>query len=115
MSWLVGGRDGEYALAFMDDLKNRLDSDRRCFAFFHPRMPEEPLIFVEVALVHGMADNVQELLDETAPEQDPGRLVYIALAAVSLLAQQESEEVLAYCCKVKLPLNVGQIRCNRGF
>lgn len=52
------------------DLKNRLDSDRRCFAFFHPRMPEEPLIFVEVALVHGMADNVQELLDEAAPEQD---------------------------------------------
>lgn len=52
------------------DLKNRLDSDRRCFAFFHPRMPEEPLIFVEVALVHGMADNVQELLDVAAPEQD---------------------------------------------
>jgi len=26
------------------NLKNRLDSDRRCFAFFHPRMPEEPLI-----------------------------------------------------------------------
>ena len=35
------------------DLKNRLDSDRRCFAFFHPRMPDEPLIFVEVALVDG--------------------------------------------------------------
>ena len=29
-----------------DDLKNRLDSDRRCYAFFHPRMPMEPLIFV---------------------------------------------------------------------
>lgn len=57
-----------------DDLKNRLDSDRRCFAFFHPRMPDEPLIFVEVALVHGMADNVQELLDEAAPEQDPDKV-----------------------------------------
>ncbi|MFM7610116.1 MAG: malonyl-CoA decarboxylase domain-containing protein, partial [Alphaproteobacteria bacterium] len=32
------------------DLRNRLDSDRRCYAFFHPRMPDEPLIFVEVAL-----------------------------------------------------------------
>ena len=50
-----------------DDLKNRLDSDRRCFAFFHPRMPDEPLIFVEVALVSGMADNVQDLLDLHAP------------------------------------------------
>jgi len=49
------------------DLKNRLDSDRRCFAFFHPAMPGEPLIFVEVALVNGMAANVQKLLDETSP------------------------------------------------
>lgn len=53
------------------DLKNRLDSDRRCFAFFHPRMRNEPLIFIEVALVEGMADNVQRLLDESAPHQDP--------------------------------------------
>jgi len=53
------------------DLKNRLDSDRRCYAFFHPRMPAEPLIFVEVALVQGLADNVQRLLDEKAPVLDP--------------------------------------------
>ncbi len=53
------------------DLKNRLDSDRRCFAFFHPRMPEEPLIFVEVALVAGMAGSIQSLLDEAAPAIDP--------------------------------------------
>ena len=53
------------------DLKNRLEADRCCFAYFHPRMPDEPLIFVEVALVQGMADNVQSLLDETAPVGDP--------------------------------------------
>ncbi len=52
------------------DLKNRLESDRRCFAFFHERMPNEPLIFVEVALVDGMAGSVQALLDEDAPVQD---------------------------------------------
>ncbi|MBV8410902.1 MAG: malonyl-CoA decarboxylase family protein [Alphaproteobacteria bacterium] len=52
------------------DLKNRLDSDRRCFAFFHPRMPDEPLIFVEVALVDGMAGNVQRLLDARAETSD---------------------------------------------
>jgi malonyl-CoA decarboxylase len=60
-----------HAIASWDDLKNRLDSDRRCFAFFHPKMPNEPLIFVEVALVNGMADNVQTLLDEKAPVLDP--------------------------------------------
>ncbi len=53
------------------DLKNRLSSDRRCFAFFHPRMAGEPLIIVQVALVHGIADNVQTLLDESAPVLDP--------------------------------------------
>jgi malonyl-CoA decarboxylase len=52
------------------DLKNRLDSDRRCYAFFHPRMPMEPLIFVEVALTEHLADNVQTLLDEHAPVFD---------------------------------------------
>lgn len=52
------------------DLKNRLDSDRRCFAFFHPSMPKEPLIFVEVALVKGISDSVQKLLDEEAPLED---------------------------------------------
>lgn len=55
------------------DLKNRLDFDRRYFAYFHPRMPDEPLIFVEVALVNGIADNVQALLDPTAPMQDPNK------------------------------------------
>jgi len=54
-----------------NDLKNRLEADRRCFAFFHPRMPQEPIIFVEVALTKGMSDNVQSLLDESAPIGDP--------------------------------------------
>ncbi|MGC8119917.1 malonyl-CoA decarboxylase [Marinobacter sp. VGCF2001] len=60
-----------HAIKSWSDLKNRLDSDRRCFAFIHPNMPEEPLIFVEVALVNGLAGNVQKLLDEDAPTQAP--------------------------------------------
>jgi malonyl-CoA decarboxylase len=61
-----------HRIASWDDLKNRLETDRRLFAFFHPRMPDEPLIFVEVALVNGMADNVQRLLDADAPILVPG-------------------------------------------
>jgi malonyl-CoA decarboxylase len=57
-----------------EDLKDRLDSDRRCYAFFHPRMPEEPLIFVEVALVTGISDSIQTLLDHFAPSEDPDRM-----------------------------------------
>ncbi len=52
------------------DVKNRLDSDRRCYGFFHPRLPGEPLIFVEVALVHEMAASIPPLLDEAAAVAD---------------------------------------------
>jgi malonyl-CoA decarboxylase len=60
-----------HAIRSWRDMKNRLDSDRRCYAFFHPRMPGEPLIFVEVALVQGLAGSIQDLLDEDAPVLDP--------------------------------------------
>ncbi len=53
------------------DLKNRLESDRRCFAFFHPCMEDEPLIFIEVALTKGLAENIQTLLDEKQERVDP--------------------------------------------
>ena len=52
------------------DVKNRLDSDRRCYGFFHPRLPEEPLIFVEVALVDALSDCITPLLDESADAVD---------------------------------------------
>ncbi|MDO9711512.1 malonyl-CoA decarboxylase domain-containing protein [Paracraurococcus lichenis] len=52
-----------------EDLRRRLEADRRCFAFFHPSLPGEPLIFVEVALVKGMAEAVQPLL---ARDEPPG-------------------------------------------
>ncbi len=54
-----------------DDLRRRLMQDRRCFAFFHPAMPDEPLIFIEVALVKGLSSVVTGLLDPHAPVLDP--------------------------------------------
>jgi malonyl-CoA decarboxylase len=65
------GYEAVHEIRSWRDLKNRLDSDRRCYAYFHPRMPSEPLIFVEVALVRGLADSVQRLLDQKAPVLDP--------------------------------------------
>ena len=59
-----------HAIRSWDDLRRRLASDRRCFAFFHPAMHDEPLIFVEVALVKGMTSHVQILLDDNAPVLD---------------------------------------------
>lgn len=65
------GYEAVHEIRSWSDLKNRLDSDRRCYALFHHRMPNEPLIFVEVALVKGLADSVQRLLDKKAPLLDP--------------------------------------------
>ncbi|WP_340149677.1 malonyl-CoA decarboxylase [uncultured Sneathiella sp.] len=56
-----------------DDLRRRLDKDRRCFAFFHPALPDEPLIFVEVALVKGLAAAIPPLLSQEAERGDPTR------------------------------------------
>ena len=55
------------------DLKNRLDSDRRCYGFFHPRLPQEPLIFVEVALGQTLSSSMAPLLDESAAAADLAR------------------------------------------
>ena len=52
-----------------DDLRRRLASDRRCFAFFHPALPGEPLIFVEVALVQGLATAMPPLLARETDEE----------------------------------------------
>jgi malonyl-CoA decarboxylase len=52
-----------------DDLRRRLAPDRRCFAFFHPALPGEPLIFVEVALVQGLAAAMPPLLARETDEE----------------------------------------------
>jgi len=54
-----------------EDLKHRLFTDHRMFAFFHFRMPNDPLIFLEVALANGMPGSIQKLLDVNAPAIDP--------------------------------------------
>lgn len=53
------------------DLKHRLLTDHRVFGFFHNKMPNEPLIFIEVALVKGMSDNIQKLISTKIKPGDP--------------------------------------------
>ena len=53
-----------HAINSWEDLRASLQpEDRRCFAFFHPAMPDEPLIFVEVALTKGIPNSIQGLLE----------------------------------------------------
>jgi malonyl-CoA decarboxylase len=51
-----------HAIVGWDDLRRRVQTDRRCYAFFHPQLAGEPLIFVEVALVSEMADAIAPLI-----------------------------------------------------
>jgi len=53
-----------HAIRDWKDLRRRLQSDRRCFAFFHPQLPEEPLIFVEVALVGAIPRSIAHLIED---------------------------------------------------
>lgn len=55
-----------HAIDGWDDLRRRLQPDRRCFAFFHPQLPAEPLIFVEIALVPQMPTAIAPLIEKAA-------------------------------------------------
>ncbi|WP_232822933.1 malonyl-CoA decarboxylase [Oceanibium sediminis] len=61
-----------HAINDWDDLRRRLHPpDRRCFAYFHPTMPDEPLIFVEVALTRTIPDSIQAVLSGDRPPSNP--------------------------------------------
>ncbi|HYG55067.1 MAG TPA: malonyl-CoA decarboxylase family protein [Burkholderiales bacterium] len=60
-----------HAIQGWRDLRRRLAADRRCFAFFHPQLPDQPIIFIEVALTRGMSAHVQPLIDVRAPVGAP--------------------------------------------
>src|SRR5690554_138606 len=66
-----------------DELKHRVAGHRRCYAFFHPRMPDIPLIFVEVAFAVQMAGNVQVLLDPQVPADDTGKARWAIFYSIS--------------------------------
>ena len=53
-----------------DDLKRRITKDRRCYAFFHPALPHEPIIFVQVALTDTLAGSIDQLIREPSEPAD---------------------------------------------
>jgi malonyl-CoA decarboxylase len=66
-----------------DDLRRRLQPDRRCFAFFHPQLPDEPLIFVEVALVPEMAGAIAPLIDKNSQPLPPEQFKVAVFYSIS--------------------------------
>jgi len=73
-----------HEIASWSDLRHRVAAeDRRCYAFFHPRMPDVPLIFVEVAFTAAMADNVQAVLDFNTPDPDVNKARWAIFYSIS--------------------------------
>lgn len=72
-----------HAVDGWDDLRRRLQPDRRCFAFFHPQLPNEPLIFVEVALLPDMPAKIAPLIDKASTPLQPDRFRVAAFYSIS--------------------------------
>jgi malonyl-CoA decarboxylase len=70
-----------HAIAGWDDLRHRLDGDQRCYAFFHPALEHEPIVFVEIALTHGLADNLPELLNRAETVDDPDTAIFYSITS----------------------------------
>ncbi len=66
-----------------NDLRRRLQDDRRCFAFFHPALPDEPLIFVEVALLTEMPAAIEPLLNIDSTPQPQKEFHVAAFYSIS--------------------------------
>jgi malonyl-CoA decarboxylase len=64
-----------------DDLRHRLDGDQRCYAFFHPALEHEPIVFVEIALTHGLADHLPELLNRADSVDDPDTAIFYSITS----------------------------------
>ncbi len=66
-----------------DDLRRRLQPDRRCLAFVHPQLPREPLIFVEVALLPEMPAAIAPLIDKASEPVPPKQFKVAAFYSIS--------------------------------
>jgi malonyl-CoA decarboxylase len=73
-----------HAIRDWNDLRARIDSpDRRCYAFFHPALNEDPLIFVEVALTREIPGTIDAILSEERDELDPERATTAVFYSIS--------------------------------
>ena len=67
-----------------DELRLRLaPKDRKCFAFFHPAMQDEPIIFVEVALMTNIPSKIQDVLEKKRDILEPGEAKVAVFYSIS--------------------------------
>jgi malonyl-CoA decarboxylase len=73
-----------HAIRDWNDLRARIDSpDRRCYAFFHPALIDEPLIFVELALTRGIPTAIDPILSAKRDRVEPERATTAVFYSIS--------------------------------
>ena len=73
-----------HAIQGWDDLRRRVEPvDRRCYGFFHPQMEDDPLIFVEVALVDHLPGAIGTIIAEQRPTVDPRKASHAIFYSIS--------------------------------
>jgi malonyl-CoA decarboxylase len=70
-----------HEIASWDDVQHRLTGDQRCYGFFHPALPNEPIAFVEVALNHGLAEDLTHLLERDRPVERADTAIFYAITS----------------------------------
>lgn len=70
-----------HEISSWDDLRHRLAGDQRCYAFFHPALVNEPIVFVEVALTHGLASDLTHLLRRDGAVDDPDTAIFYSITS----------------------------------
>ena len=70
-----------HEIAGWDDLRHRLAGDQRCYAFFHPALANEPIVFVEVALTRGLAQDLPHLLRRDGAVDDPDTAIFYSITS----------------------------------
>ncbi len=124
-----------HAIQGWGDLRRRLQPDRRCFAFFHPQLPGEPLIFVEVALLPEMPEAIAPLIDPASEPRssrefkvatfysisncEPGlkgvSLGNFLIKRVAEVLKQELPQVRTYCTLSPMPGFTDWLRKSGGW
>jgi len=73
-----------HSMAGWEDLRARVEPiDRRCYGFFHPQMPDEPLIFVEVALTGELPGSIGQILSDGRKVVDPRNASHAIFYSIS--------------------------------
>ncbi len=74
-------RELVHPMVNLDEMGRRLGDDRMCFALYHAVMPEEPVIFIEVALSHGLLRSIHDVIGERdgPPEKSPDTAIFYSI------------------------------------